>query len=90
MPPPKRAAAANERSITLLKDVDPTELRMGIFGSFNAWPSGDQELIRLLFRVAARMHELTSRSSSFLPHRLEPCSQYTTSTIRAAHLSGKG
>jgi len=25
----------------------------------NAWPSGDQELIRLLFRIAARMHELT-------------------------------
>jgi hypothetical protein len=58
MPPPKRAAA-NDRSITLLPDVDPTELRLGIFGSFNAWPSGDQELIRLLFRVAARMHELT-------------------------------
>jgi hypothetical protein len=32
---------------------------MGIFGSFNAWPSGDQELIRLVFRIAARMHELT-------------------------------
>jgi hypothetical protein len=31
---------------------------MGIFDSFNAWPSGDQELIRLLFRVAARMHEM--------------------------------
>ena len=58
MPPPRRAAA-NERSITLLLDVDPTELRMGIFGSFNNWPSADQELIRILFRVAARMHEMT-------------------------------
>ena len=58
---PRRAggAAASERSITLLQDVDPTELRMGIFASFNAWPSGDQELIRLLFRITARMHELT-------------------------------
>jgi hypothetical protein len=32
---------------------------MGIFGSFNNWPSADQELIRILFRVAARMHEMT-------------------------------
>jgi hypothetical protein len=59
MSPRRAGAAANERSITLLQDVDLTELHMGIFGSFNAWPSGDQELIRLLFRIAARMHELT-------------------------------
>ena len=59
MPPRRAGTAASDRSITLLQDVDPTELRMGIFASFNAWPSGDQELIRLLFRITARMHELT-------------------------------
>ena len=69
MPPPKRAAA-NDRSITLLPDVDPTELRLGIFGSFNAWPSGDQELIRLVFRIAARMHELTVEHQVAYPTNL--------------------
>jgi hypothetical protein len=69
MPPPRRAAA-NERSITLLLDVDPTELRMGIFGSFNAWPSGDQELIRLLFKVATRMHEMTVNHQVSYPTNL--------------------
>ena len=69
MPPPRRAAT-NERSITLLLDVDPTDLRMGIFGSFNTWPSGDQELIRILFRVAVRMHEMTVNHQVSYPTNL--------------------
>ena len=70
MPPRRAGTAASDRSITLLQDVDPTELRMGIFGSFNAWPSGDQELIRLLFRIAARMHELTVEHQVAYPTNL--------------------
>jgi hypothetical protein len=45
-----------------------TELRVGIFGGFNAWPSGDQELIRLLFRIAVRMHEQTVEHQVAYPH----------------------
>jgi hypothetical protein len=61
MPLPKRAmgAATSERKITLPLDVDSTELRLWIFSCFNSWSSSGQELARLLFRVAARLHELT-------------------------------
>ena len=43
---------------------------MGIFGSFNTWPSADQELIRLFFRVAARMHEMTVNHQVSYPTNL--------------------
>jgi hypothetical protein len=64
-------AATSERKITLPLDVDSTELRLWIFSCFNSWPSSGQELVRLLFRVAARLHELTVEHQAAYPPQVE-------------------
>ena len=64
-------AATSERKITLPLDVDSTELRLWIFSCFNNWPSSGQELARLLFRVAARLHELTVEHQAAYPPPVE-------------------
>ena len=64
-------AATSERKITLPLDVDSTELRLWIFSCFNSWPSSGQELARLLFRVAARLHELTVEHQAAYPPPVE-------------------
>jgi hypothetical protein len=42
----------------LTPKADATTLRLAIFASFNAWPSADQVLVKLLFRIGARLHEM--------------------------------
>ena len=49
-----------------------TELRLWIFSCFNSWPSICQELARLLFQVAARLHDLTvEHQVAYLPPAAE-------------------
>jgi hypothetical protein len=49
---------ANECPIMLTPKADATTLRLDIFASLNSWPSADQVLVKLLFRIGARLHEL--------------------------------
>ncbi len=49
---------ATERPIMLTPKADATTLRLDIFASFNSWPPADQVLVKLLFRIGARLHEL--------------------------------
>jgi hypothetical protein len=42
----------------LTPKADATTLRLDVFASFNSWPSADQVLVKLLFRIGARLHEL--------------------------------
>jgi hypothetical protein len=55
---PPKGQRANERPITLTPKADATTLRLDIFASLNSWPSADQVLVKLLFRIGARLHEL--------------------------------
>jgi hypothetical protein len=55
---PPKGPRATERPIMLTPKADATTLRLAIFASFNSWPSSDQVLVKLLFRICARLHEL--------------------------------
>ena len=55
---PPKGQRATERPIMWTPSADATVLRLEIFASFNSWPSADQVLVKLLFRIAARLHEM--------------------------------
>ena len=55
---PPKGQRATERPIMWTPNADATILRLDIFASFNSWPSADQILVKLLFRIGARLHEM--------------------------------
>ena len=56
---PPKGQRDTERTVTLTPQVDATTLRLDLFASLSKWPTLEQALVKLLFRVGARMHELT-------------------------------
>ena len=55
---PPKGQRDTERTVTLTPQVDATTLRLDLFASLSKWPTLEQALVKLFFRVCARMHEL--------------------------------
>jgi hypothetical protein len=55
---PPKGQRDTERSVTLTPQVDATTLSLDLFASLSKWPTPEQALVKLFFRVNARMHEL--------------------------------
>ena len=55
---PPKGQRDTERTVTLTPQVDATTLRLDLFASLSKWPTLEQALVKLFFRVGARMHEL--------------------------------
>ncbi len=55
---PPKGQRDTERSVTLTPQADATTLRLDLFTSLSKWPTLEQALVKLFFRVGARMDEL--------------------------------
>ena len=51
---PPKGQRDTERSVTLTPQADATTLRLDLFASLSKWPTLEQALVKLLFRVGAR------------------------------------
>ena len=55
---PPKGQRDTERAVVLTQGADATTLRLNLFASLGKWPAIEQPLVKLLFRVGARIHEM--------------------------------